>query len=314
MSDPLHGALAGRRVLLTGAGGFTGPYVRRRLESAGATVTGLLRPGEAGAAQDIACEITDAPALRGAVAEARPDHVIHLAAISFVPFADSGALMEINVRGTRNLLEACAALSQAPRKIILASSANVYGNAPVSPIREDAPLAPASDYAASKVEVERLAAEWGARLPILLVRPFNYTGVGQDEKFLVPKLVAAFRRRDAELSMGRTDVVRDFSDVRWVAEAYARLLAADVKAGSLAPEAIDESEIRARLYTANFPDPDLLIRTSGEQRLSNFLLWQVAYAELYISSVLWPDFGRTALYEAILDFQRRDRRFGRVSV
>jgi len=94
----------------------------------------------------------------------------------------------------------------------------------------------------------------------------------------------------------------------------ARLLAADVKAGSLAPEAIDESEIRARLYTANFPDPDLLIRTSGEQRLSNFLLWQVAYAELYISSVLWPDFGRTALYEAILDFQRRDRRFGRVSV
>ncbi len=225
MSGPLHGALAGRRVLLTGAGGFTGPYVRQRLESAGATVTGLLRPGEAGAVRDISCEITDATALRGAVAEARPDHVIHLAAISFVPFADTGALMEINVQGTRNLLEACAALPQAPRKIVLASSANVYGNAPVSPIREDAPLAPASDYAASKAEVERLAAEWGARLPILRVRPFNYTGVGQDEKFLVPKLVAAFRRRDAELSMGRTDVVRDFSDVRWVAEAYARLLA-----------------------------------------------------------------------------------------
>ena len=93
----------------------------------------------------------------------------------------------------------------------------------------------------------------------------------------------------------------------------ARLLAMDVQAGVLAPEAIDEAEIRARLYTAHCPDPDLLIRTSGEQRLSNFLLWQVAYAELYISNVLWPDFGRAALYEAILDFQQRDRRFGRVS-
>ena len=92
----------------------------------------------------------------------------------------------------------------------------------------------------------------------------------------------------------------------------ARLLAADVLAGRLAPEAIDEREISARLYTAGCPDPDLIIRTSGEQRLSNFLLWQVAYAELYISSVFWPDFNRDALYEAIADFQRRDRRFGRV--
>ena len=94
----------------------------------------------------------------------------------------------------------------------------------------------------------------------------------------------------------------------------ARLLAIDVQAGRLQPEAIDEEEIRARLFTAHCPDPDLLIRTSGEQRLSNFLLWQIAYAELYVSSVLWPDFGRAALYEAILDFQQRDRRFGRVSV
>ena len=93
----------------------------------------------------------------------------------------------------------------------------------------------------------------------------------------------------------------------------ARLLAEDVQAGRLTPGAITEAEFRARLFTAECPDPDLLIRTSGEQRLSNFLLWQVAYAELYISNVLWPDFGRAALYEAICDFQRRDRRFGRVS-
>jgi undecaprenyl diphosphate synthase len=93
----------------------------------------------------------------------------------------------------------------------------------------------------------------------------------------------------------------------------ARLLAEDVAAGRIVPADIDEDAFRSKLFTDDCPDPDLLIRTSGEQRLSNFLLWQVAYAELYISAVLWPDFGRAALYEAILDFQRRDRRFGRVS-
>jgi undecaprenyl diphosphate synthase len=93
----------------------------------------------------------------------------------------------------------------------------------------------------------------------------------------------------------------------------ARLLAADVAAGRLDPADVDEEAIARRLYTADMPDPDLLIRTSGEQRISNFLLWQIAYAELYISPVLWPDFGRRELFEAVLAFQSRDRRFGRVS-
>ncbi|MBC8087002.1 MAG: isoprenyl transferase [Phycisphaerae bacterium] len=93
----------------------------------------------------------------------------------------------------------------------------------------------------------------------------------------------------------------------------ARLLAQDVQDGRLTTQQIDEDTFSARLFTNMCPDPDLLIRTSGEQRLSNFLLWQVAYAELYISNVLWPDFGRVALFEAIVDFQRRDRRYGRVS-
>jgi undecaprenyl diphosphate synthase len=93
----------------------------------------------------------------------------------------------------------------------------------------------------------------------------------------------------------------------------ARLLAADVAAGRLSPDQIDEDAVARRLYTAAWPDPDLLIRTSGEQRISNFLLWQLAYAEFHVSPVLWPDFTREHLFEAILDFQRRDRRFGRVT-
>jgi undecaprenyl diphosphate synthase len=94
----------------------------------------------------------------------------------------------------------------------------------------------------------------------------------------------------------------------------ARQLAEDAAAGRLDPAEIDEEALARRLYTAPWPDPDLLIRTSGEMRISNFLLWQLAYAELYVTPVLWPDFTRRHLFEAILEFQRRDRRFGRVSV
>ena len=93
----------------------------------------------------------------------------------------------------------------------------------------------------------------------------------------------------------------------------AQLLAEEVRAGRMDAADIDEDAIAERLYTAGVPDPDLLIRTSGEQRISNFMLWQVAYAELYMSPVLWPNFRRQELYAAILDFQNRDRRFGRVT-
>ncbi len=92
----------------------------------------------------------------------------------------------------------------------------------------------------------------------------------------------------------------------------ARLLAEQVHRGELDPGQIDEAAVAANLYTSNWPDPDLLVRTSGEMRISNFLLWQAAYAELYVTPVLWPDFDRNELYKAILEYQRRERRFGRV--
>jgi undecaprenyl diphosphate synthase len=91
-----------------------------------------------------------------------------------------------------------------------------------------------------------------------------------------------------------------------------RALAREVEAGRLRPEQIDEARVARALYTEDVPDPDLLIRTSGEMRVSNFLLWQIAYTELWITPTLWPDFGPRELYLAISDFQQRDRRFGRV--
>ena len=93
----------------------------------------------------------------------------------------------------------------------------------------------------------------------------------------------------------------------------ARVLAERVQAGELDPGAIDESELSSSLFTEGLPNPDLLIRTSGEYRISNFMLWQLAYTELHITDVLWPDFVREDFFEAVLDFQRRDRRFGRVT-
>jgi undecaprenyl diphosphate synthase len=86
-----------------------------------------------------------------------------------------------------------------------------------------------------------------------------------------------------------------------------------VKNNIISPEAIDESIINKHLYTQNLPDVDLLIRTSGEQRISNFLLWQIAYAELYFTHTLWPDFTKQDLYKAIIEYQKRERRFGKTS-
>lgn len=90
-------------------------------------------------------------------------------------------------------------------------------------------------------------------------------------------------------------------------------IAAEVEAGTLHPGDISEATISARLSTAGIPDPELLVRTSGEQRISNFLLWEIAYAEVFFTPVLWPDFRRRHLYEAIIDFQQRERRFGKTS-
>lgn len=89
-----------------------------------------------------------------------------------------------------------------------------------------------------------------------------------------------------------------------------RTIIEQVKAGRLTNGFLDEETFRRYLYTADLPDPDLLIRTSGEQRISNFLLWQISYSEIYLTDTLWPDFGKPEFLQALLDYQRRERRFG----
>lgn len=212
-----HSDLAGKRVLLTGAAGFTGRYVFDLLRGAGAEVHEL----HSGGAKPV--NLLDRVALTARVHAIMPHRVVHLAAISFVAHGDAEEIYRVNVVGTRNLLDALASLPEAPSNVLLASSANVYGNAE-GVLGEDAPLSPQNDYAVSKMAMEAMASLWTDKLPLTMVRPFNYTGRGQDEKFLIPKIVSHFRRGADLIELGNVDVSRDFSDVRDVAAAYLRLL------------------------------------------------------------------------------------------
>jgi len=217
---------AGRRALITGLRGFTGHYLARELDAAGYRVFGTALPKEDAGPDVFAVDLCDRAAVGDMIGRVAPDVVAHLAGIAFVGHADAGQIYRVNVAGTRNLLEALAAGAHKPSSVLLASSANIYGNARVPVIDEDVAPMPANDYAVSKLAMEYMARLWMDQLPITIARPFNYTGVGQGEQFLLPKIVAHFRKGARHIELGNLAVARDFSDVRMVAKSYRRLLAA----------------------------------------------------------------------------------------
>ncbi len=213
----------GKRALITGINGFTGHYMAAELSAAGYRVFGLgsIASDEQNYFQ---VDLADLPALSAVVAQVQPHVVIHLAAIAFVGHGDANAFYDVNLVGTRNLLEAIGRSGMAPDAVLLASSANVYGNSREGRLDESTPLNPANDYAVSKVAMEYMARLWLDKLPVILVRPFNYTGVGQAENFLLPKIVKHFKEKAPVLELGNLDVWRDFTDVRALAKAYLGLI------------------------------------------------------------------------------------------
>lgn len=200
-------------ILLTGAAGFTGRFFTKAAQAAGHQVVAL------------AADLTDRDAVHQQVQQAAHDAVVHLAAISFVGHADDAAFYAVNTVGTCHLLQALASLPIKPCKVLLASSANIYGNCESSPIAETQPPAPVNHYAMSKLAMEHMARTHLDRLPIVLARPFNYTGPGQDVNFIIPKLVQHCARRAPVVELGNLQVQREFNDVRMVCDAYLALLA-----------------------------------------------------------------------------------------
>ncbi|MFJ5189333.1 GDP-mannose 4,6-dehydratase [Pseudomonas fulva] len=217
--------MASKRALVTGINGFTGRYMAAELQANGYEVIGT--GSQPSAAPDYhQVDLADGPGLRALLAELQPDVIVHLAAIAFVGHGAADAFYQVNLIGTRNLLEAIAACGKTPECVLIASSANVYGNVSEGMLDEHTPPAPANDYAVSKLAMEYMAKLWRDRLPIVITRPFNYTGVGQAENFLLPKIVSHFQRKAPAIELGNLDVWRDFSDVRAVVRAYRGLIEA----------------------------------------------------------------------------------------
>jgi nucleoside-diphosphate-sugar epimerase len=200
------------KILLTGADGFTGRPFTQLAVAAGHTV------------EPLQADLTHPVALQQQVLASAPDAVVHLAAISFVGHADDNAFYAVNVVGTTNLLAALVQLPKRPNRVLLASSANIYGNCTQSPIAEDQPPAPVNHYAMSKLAMEHMARTYADRLPLVITRLFNYTGPGQDVNFVIPKLVEHFAQRVPSIALGNLNVEREFNDVQMVCSAYLKLL------------------------------------------------------------------------------------------
>lgn len=218
-----------KRVLVTGAEGFTGLFAVEHFARLGFDVHGIVREGSVPLRSEslVSCHALDLrnpAAIDAVVGQVRPEGVVHLAGISSPAHGNIEEIYQTNLFGTRNLLSSLAQLSAPPQSVILASSANVYHPGAAGQIDESAALAPINDYGISKLAMEYLRGVFASRLPIIVTRPFNYTGLGQSPNFLIPKVVAALRRKAEVVELGNIDVSRDWSDVRFVADCYARLL------------------------------------------------------------------------------------------
>lgn len=200
------------KVLITGMRGFTGSHVATALKDHGFDCFG------------VGCDLLDRSGIEARVCSVKPDYVLHLAARSFVAETDIEAIYQSNVIGTVNLLDALVKLAVAPRKVILASSASVYGNLEQSLLTEAETARPNSHYGCSKLSMEYMAETFSDRLPLLITRPFNYIGVGQNKEFVIPKIICAYKDKVSLLKLGNVDIAREFNDVRDVSEIYVRLL------------------------------------------------------------------------------------------
>jgi len=204
-----------KRVAVTGLGGFTGVYVKEALRQRGYEVV------------SVDANLLDADALAKELAVLEANAIIHLAAISFPAHDDYREIYDVNLHGSVNLFRAIKQ-SKTIKKTILASSSNVYG-AVGGLIDEGVCPKPVNHYGMSKLAMEYASAIEGVEC--IIARCFNYSGVGQLEHFLLPKIVSHFKAKKESIELGNIDVYRDFSDVRWVADVYASFVESETLCG-----------------------------------------------------------------------------------
>lgn len=200
------------KILVTGAEGFTGKHFTQEAIKSGHTIFKL---------KSDLLNFTD---LQKEIEQLSFDFVVHLAAISFIPHSDSSEIYKVNVLGTINLLDAILKPEKPIKRILLASSASVYGNNTNLLIDESQPALPINHYACSKLSMEYMALTYSNKLPIFITRPFNYIGPGQNKLFVVSKIVSHFKNRAESIVLGNLNVEREFNDVRFVCQSYLNLL------------------------------------------------------------------------------------------
>tara|TARA_Y100000389_G_C17333878_1_gene449573 strand:- start:150 stop:995 length:846 start_codon:yes stop_codon:yes gene_type:complete len=201
------------KILLTGSDGFTGLHFIKKCNDLDIDIIPLK---------------SDLLNLNNLLEETKYldiDYVVHLAGISYVAHNNENIFNSVNVIGTKNLLMALKDMKKRPIKILLASSANIYRSIKSNLITESSPLEPINPYAKSKLEMEKMAIESYENIfKFIIVRPFNYTGRGQNDQFLIPKIISHFKRKLNSIELGALDVKREFNDVRYVVDCYISLL------------------------------------------------------------------------------------------
>ena len=201
------------RIFLTGGSGFTGFHFINYAFTLGHTIFNYQA--------DI---LENNKLLIKELNEFQPEWIVNFAAISHINYIDQSRIYDVNVIGTTNLLNAIIESNCKPNKVLLISSANIYGNCGLKPISEKQEPSPLNHYAMSKLAMELMSKNYMDNMPIIIARPFNYTGIKQDNSFLIPKIIDKFKKRSDFITLGNIDIVREFNDVNKICEIYFKLL------------------------------------------------------------------------------------------
>jgi len=280
-------------ILITGASSFTAPYIARKLKDSHTNIIATSLSGKSDANsfdQVVQCDITDIESVEKTIDSTKPDRVIHLAGLSFVGHKNPSDFYNVNVIGTDNLLSILEKCSHKLQSILISSSANIYGAPEITEITESVTPNPVNHYANSKLAMENIARTYSSVLPIIITRPFNYIGYGQNISFVIPKIIDAYARNNKSIELGNINVSRDFSSVYDTVDAYAKLLVCKKAIGetfnvcsgratSLASILSDLEEICGRKIDININQNfirknEILSLTGSNKKLLKTIDWQ----------------------------------------